>query len=88
MATCRAHQRHAYHLGIDEHLGETLRLKSFQPRPQAVIPRVGRLRLQPDQSLDGVGHRHLPTTQEHLPLQRGSVESAQAEYHIHREVYK
>jgi hypothetical protein len=47
---------------------------------------MGRLRLQSDQSLDGVGHRHLPTTQEHLPLKRGAVESAQAEHCTHREV--
>ena len=82
----RAHQRNPYHLPLNEQLGQTLRLETFQPRPQTVIPRVGRLRLQPDQSLDRIEHWHLPAAHQHLSLQRGAVERAQAEYYIHREI--
>ena len=56
-----------------------MRPEALQARPQAEVGLVGHLRLQPDQVLERIGHRHPPAFEEHLALEEGPVQRARAE---------
>jgi hypothetical protein len=51
-----AHQRDADYLSAGDQLGQVGGLEPLQPRPEAVIRRERRLRLQPDQVLHHPDH--------------------------------
>jgi hypothetical protein len=65
----RAHERDTDHLTAGEQVGQPFRLEVVQPRPQAVVPRVRLLGLQPAKPLDRLEHRQRPAPQQQLPLE-------------------
>ncbi len=76
----RSHQRDPHSLAVGEQLGQLGMLEAFQPRPQADIGRVGRLRLHADKMIDHIDRRHRNALEQVLPRQQRAVERAPTQH--------
>src|SRR6185436_12440567 len=70
----RPHQRQPHHLPLHQQRRQLVGAEAAQARPQGVVGRLGRLRLQPHQVVDDVDRRHRPALQEELTGQQGPVQ--------------
>jgi hypothetical protein len=83
-----AHQRDPDHPPAQDQLGQIIRAEPRQPRPQPVIGRERRLRLQARQVLDRLDHPlgtqaslgQRNPAQQHLPVEQGPVHRPQAQH--------
>jgi hypothetical protein len=74
-----AHQRHSHRLAVGEHAAELVRVEALEPRPQPVVGRRHRLRLQPHEVPDRVAHGDVDPPQQELALEQCPVQLPPAE---------
>jgi hypothetical protein len=70
----RAHQGEAHDRTLGEHPAQLVRVEALQPRPQAVVGRHRRLRLEPEEVLDHRRDRDVRAAQQSLALEQRPVE--------------
>jgi hypothetical protein len=75
----RSHQREAHDLAVDEQPAQLVRIEALEARPQAVVGRHRRLRLEPEQVLESIRDRQLDAMQQELALEQRAVERTRAE---------
>ena len=74
-----AHQREPHGRAVDQHLAELVRVEAVEPRPQPVVGRRHRLRLQPHEMLERVAHGEVDAPQQELALEKRPVQLPPAE---------
>ena len=71
------HERQPHERAVGQHAAELVRVEALQPRPQAVVGRRVRLRLEPDEVLDHRRRRASRTpAQQQLAVEQRAVERA------------
>jgi hypothetical protein len=75
-----AHERYAHDLAVEEQLLERLRPEAGDARPQADVGRPRRLRLDPDQMLDGGERRNPAPAQQELAGEQRPVQPHRREH--------
>ncbi len=74
-----AHEPEPDDLPLLEQPPELIRVEALEPRPEPDVRRHDLLRLEPDEVLDHVVHRHVGAAEQVLPLQQRAVQRAATE---------
>ena len=75
-----AHEREAHRSTVEEQASEIVRVEALQSRPEAVVGRHRRLRLQTQQVLERLGKRSPHAAQQRLALQQRAVERTRSDW--------
>ena len=78
----RPHQRCPNGTALDDRRREGLRAKAVEPRPETDVRCERRLRLHPDEMLDGGQRGHRFAHEQHLAGEQGAVERAWPEHRV------